>query len=128
VGEANAGPAFWSAGPTTVWTQDTTAPFGPGLPFPTLDVARSGTLLLAATGGPDDGDVPSGLTPAGGGTPGLWRSADSGGTWQRLDTPGLPWLGAEPPRINRVVWFGPTPVVAGAVDGRLAVWTGTFNS
>jgi hypothetical protein len=93
-----------------------------------MDVARSGTLLLATTGGPDDEDLPPGLTPTGSGTPGMWRSADSGANWQRLDTPGLPWLGAESPLIDRVAWFGPTPVVAGAVDGRLAVWTGIFNS
>jgi hypothetical protein len=127
-GAANPGPAFWSAGPTTVWTRDTTTPFGPGFPFPALDVARSGRLLLAATSGPDDGALPPGLAPTAGGTPGLWRSSDSGANWQRLDTPGLPWLGAGPPQIDRVAWLGPTPVVAGAVDGRLAVWTGIFNS
>jgi hypothetical protein len=61
------------------------------------------------------------------GSSSLWRSADSGASWQRLDTPAAPWLGAEATRFNRVAWLGPTPVVAGVVDGRLAVWTGTFN-
>jgi hypothetical protein len=122
------GPAYWSAEDTAVWTRDATSPFGPDLPFPAHDLARRGTVLLEATSGPDGGGLPPGLIPTTGGSSGVWRSADSGRNWQRLDTPGPPWSGVEPARFDRVAWTGPTPVVAGTVDGRLAVWTGTFHS
>jgi hypothetical protein len=124
---SGAGPAYWSADHATVWTRATSSPFGPGLPFPARDVARSGTLLLSAASGPDTDGLPPGLGVSAEGTSALWRSADSGGSWQRLDTPGPPWSGAAPAQFDRVAWSGPTPVVAGAVDGRLAVWTGIFN-
>jgi hypothetical protein len=119
-------PAYWSAEGSTAWTRDTTSPFGTTLPFPVRDVARTGALVLATTGAPDADDLPSGLQSSGGGTSGLWRLAGSGG-WQRLDTPNPPWVGAGPAQFQRVAWFGLTPVVAGVVDGRLAVWTGTFT-
>ncbi len=116
------GPAFWSAAGSTLWTRDTASPFGAGLPAPALDEARSGTLALVATAGPDAAFLPAGLESAGGSSS-LWRTTDSGESWQRLDTPGPPWSGTEAAEFDRVAWFGPTPVVAGAVDGRLAVWT-----
>jgi hypothetical protein len=117
-------PAYWSAAHPAALTRDTNSPLGAGLPFPAVDIARTGTQALAATGGPDAVDLPAGLQPAAGGTAGLWR-ATGDGSWQRLDTPGPPWVGVEPAEFERVAWFGVTPVAAGAVDGRLAVWTGT---
>jgi hypothetical protein len=116
------GPAFWSASGSTRWTRDTASPFGASLPAPAQDEARSATLGLVATGDPDAALLPAGLESAGGSSS-LWGTTDSGESWQRLDRPGAPWSGAEPAEIDRVAWFGPTPVVAGAVDGRLAVWT-----
>ncbi len=96
-----------------------------GFPFPATDLARTGTSELATTA-PTGGAASLVSTQATGlGTSGLWRSANAGAGWDRLDTPGSPWLGAGPPEFQDVAWFGPTPVVAGVVDGRLAVWTGT---
>jgi hypothetical protein len=117
------GPAFWSAARSTLWTRETASPFGTDFPAPAVDEARSGTLALVTTAEPDNAFLPAGLDSAGGSSS-LWRTADSGATWQRLDTTGPPWSGAEPAEFDRVAWFGPTPVVAGLVDGRLAVWTG----
>jgi hypothetical protein len=119
--------AFWSAEHATVWTQDTTSPFGPGFPFPAVDLARAGTQGLAATAQTAGAGLMAGPLAAGADTSGLWRTANTGAGWQRLDTPGSPWLGAGAPRFEDVGWFGPTPVVAGVVDGRLAVWTGASN-
>jgi hypothetical protein len=117
------GPAFWSATSSTLWTRETASPFGAGFPAPARDEARSGSVALVAAAGPDTTFLPPGLDSVSSSSS-LWRTADSGATWQRLDTTGPPWSGAEPAEFDRAAWLGPTPVVAGLVDGRLAVWTG----
>jgi hypothetical protein len=115
---AGAGPAFWVSVNGTQWTQQTASLFGAGFPFPAVDVARSGPVWVATSGGtgPDVG-VPAASS-------GLWRTTDSGANWQRLDTTGAAWQGDQPAQIDRVALLGRMPVVAGQVDGRLAVWVG----
>jgi hypothetical protein len=119
-------PAYWTGVGTTVWTRQTIDPFGSSFPFPVLDLSRRSTLWLAAIGNPDAAVLPGGNGSGGPST--LWRSVDSGASWQRLDTSGAPWVGAEPVQIGRVAWLASSPVVAGVIDGRLAVWTGIPTS
>jgi hypothetical protein len=124
----NAGPAYWTAARLTAWTRQTASPFGASFPFPARDVARRDTFWLAA-GGDSGAELPPDIPgPAAAPQPGLWRSADGGANWQRLDTSSAPWQGATPAQVDRVAWFGSIPVAAGAIDGRLAVWTGIPNS
>jgi hypothetical protein len=124
----NPGPAYWTAAGITAWTRQTDSPFGATFPFPARDVAGRTTFWLAA-GGESGAELPPGTpAPAAAGQPGLWQSVNAGANWQRLDTSSDPWLGATPAQIDRVTWFGSIPVVAGAIDGRLAVWTGIPTS
>jgi hypothetical protein len=127
VDNADPGPAYWTAVQPTEWTRQTASPFGANFPFPAQDVARTGNQWLATAGG-FGADVTSAETPAiTAGQSMLWRSADGGASWVRPDTSGSPWVGATVPGVDRVAWLGTTPVAAGAVDGRLAVWTGILN-
>jgi hypothetical protein len=124
-GGINPTAAYWTGGRASQWTRQATSPFGSTFPFPVAAVASDGARWLAVgTGG--SGLPTSGVGP--GGQSGLWRSLDGGASWQRLDTSGVAWLGGGPTHIDRVAWFGSLPVVAGAVDGRLAVWIGTLSS
>jgi hypothetical protein len=123
---ASVGPAFWVSPRGTQWTRQTASPFGTGFPFPAVDVARSGPVWLATSGGstPAVGWTgPQSLLPVA--QSGLWRTTDGGSAWQRLDTNGAPWQGDQPAQIARVALLGGIPVVAGQEDGRLAVWVGT---
>jgi hypothetical protein len=123
---ATPAPAFWVSVHGTQWTQQTASPFGAGFPFPAVDVARSGQVWMATSGGAasDLGWAgPASIIPAA--PSGLWRTTDGGANWQQLDTTGAAWQGDEPAQIDRVALLGGMPVVAGQVDGRLAVWVGT---
>jgi hypothetical protein len=119
-------PAFWSAARVGAWTRLSASPFGGGFPFPAVAVSRAGNSWLAVTGAATlaPGSSSLSLSLVSPGQPGLWRSADGGDSWQRVDTSGASWLGAGPTQIDRVAWLGAAPVAAGAVDGRLAVWVG----
>jgi hypothetical protein len=118
---ANPAPAYWSSSSGRSWAPQTSSPFGPAFPFPADNLARGVPAWLAVAGAPSLGPLPTGAS-------GLWRSSDAGATWQQLDTTGLPWQGLDPAQIDRVTWFADVPVVAGQVDGRLAVWTGIPNA
>ncbi len=114
--DTDPGPAYWVSGRGKAWTAQGASPFGASFPFPTIDVVRTGGVWLAAVGDADaDGTEPSSS---------LWWSTNAGSTWQRLDTGGPAWLGFTPARIDRLTMLGPLPVVAGELDGRLAVWVG----
>jgi hypothetical protein len=116
----NPAPAYWRSSSGRSWAPQTSSPFGPAFPFPADDVARGVPAWLAVAGAAGAG-LPTAAS-------GLWRSSDAGASWQRLDTTGVPWQGAEAAQIDRVTWFADVPVVAGQVDGRLAVWTGIPNA
>jgi len=88
-------------------------------------LAQSGrTWLAVASAGSALADSllasPPGLPEAA-----VWWSANSGGTWQRLDTASSLWQGQQITEVTGVAFTGPDVVVAGQVDGRLAVWLGT---
>ncbi len=118
--QTGVGPAFWSSPQGRSWTRQTGNPFGTDLPFPTLDVARSGAVWIAATGTPDP-SLPSAAPPP---TSGLWVTTDAGDGWQHVDTASAVWQGQLTAHLDRVAFLGSMPVVAGAVDGRLTVWVG----
>ena len=115
------GPAYWASTGGRAWTRQSASPFGPGLPSPALDVARTSGVWMATTRSPDP-DIGSAVPSA---ESGLWESTNAGGTWQRLDTTGAIWHGQQPAQVDRVALLGTVPVVTGQVDGRLAVWVGT---
>ncbi|MHB8506262.1 MAG: hypothetical protein ACYDEN_11210, partial [Acidimicrobiales bacterium] len=135
-------PALWeSTDRGGTWTRLSPAGVtGAGI-APWADVAASGERWLAAGGAepaalavPDDprwaADDPVGPPPdpsyATGpdGEAGVWLSTDGGSGWVRLATAGGAWAGAQV-ATEAVAWSGRAPVVAGVVDGRLALWTGT---
>jgi hypothetical protein len=113
------GPAYWVSTGGSAWTRQTASPFGTGLPFPIVDIARTGSVWLATTGAP--GPAVGSASP---GESTLWLSTDGGLVWQRVNTTRATWQGLQPPQLRRVALLGATPVVAGAVDGRLTVWVG----
>jgi hypothetical protein len=119
-------PAFWTSAQGTRWTRQTSSPFGGNFPFPAIDLART-TQVWVAVAGRSEPDLAwpgtGSIVPAP--QAGLWRSTDAGTTWQRLDTTGAQWQGDQPAQIDRVAVLGTSPVVAGQVDGRLAIWVGT---
>ena len=122
---AGLAPAFWASVRGTQWIRQTASPFGAGFPFAAVDVARSGPVGLATSGGaaPDpEWAGPQPTSPAA--QSGLWRTTDGGASWQQLDTTGAAWQGDQPAQIDRVALLGSIPIVAGQVDGRLAVWVG----
>ena len=69
-------------------------------------------------------DAPDAASPAAAGASTLWRSTDSGAIWRPLDTSGPLWQGNQPAHIYQVALLGPIPVVAGQIDGQLAIWLG----
>jgi hypothetical protein len=117
--ESGVGAAFWSSAEGLSWTRQSNNPFG-DLRYPALDVARTGAVWLAATATPDP-DLTSAAPPAGSG---LWVTTDAGDSWQQVDTSRSVWQGQLTAHPDRVAFLGSMPVVAGEVDGRLAVWVG----
>jgi hypothetical protein len=114
-------PALWQSSDGTNWTrQDVTAFSGEGGGAVT-DLALRGTTWLAVSGGVTS--PPTGASA--GSTVGLWRSSDAGGVWQQLPTVATPWSGAIDSQVDEVGFAGTSAVVAGQVDGQLAVWVGT---
>jgi hypothetical protein len=135
-GEAE-GPALWSSTDGTTW-QRQTAIFvglsgrGPvGAEASPLDgIAYGSTTWLGVSG---QGDLPTQRWPAPAGgaagaaplSAGLWASLDAGSTWQQLSTGMPPFVSAIYAQTDQAVYVGQQPVVAGTVDGKLAVWVGS---
>jgi hypothetical protein len=130
-------PQLWTSSDGTVWQQDPatfTGLGGGGASGPQsapLDGIAFGTTTWLGLSG--DGDEPSEVWPApvGGAagarfTPaGLWTSYDAGNTWQQLGTLTPAFTGTVYAQADAAAYVGQEPVVAGTVDGQLAVWVGT---
>lgn len=107
-------------------------PFGPfGIEgAPLVDVAYGGTTWLGVSG---RGDLASQRWPAevggaAGALPvpvGLWTSDDAGATWQQLDPLVQAFSGLLYAQATQALYVGQDAVVAGTLDGQLAVWVGT---
>jgi hypothetical protein len=130
-------PALWSSNDGTLWKQLSASFTGLGGGAPVepeaapLDGIAIGTTTWLGLSG--DGQLPSQRWPApvGGAAgaqftaAGLWSSDDAGNTWQQLDTEVPAFSGAMYAQADVAAYVGQDPVVAGTVDGRLAIWVGT---
>jgi hypothetical protein len=133
-------PQLWTSSDGTLWQQQPATFTGPGGGGPSgpqsapLDGIATGTTTWLGLSG--DGDEPSQLWPApvGGAagdqfTPaGLWTSGDAGNTWQQLGTLTPAFTGMVYAQADAAAYVGQQPVVAGTVDGQLAVWIGTSTA
>jgi hypothetical protein len=130
-------PVLWTSSNGTVWQQSsaTFSALGGGSPngpdVAPLDGIALGTTTWLGLSGRDD--LPSQLWPApvGGAagalsTPaGLWASSNAGSSWQQLDTNVRAFEASIYAQTDEAAYVGQDPVVAGTVDGRLAIWLGT---
>lgn len=135
-GISGTGPALWDSRNGTTWKRlpATFSGFGGG-PATGPEVAPLDGIALGTTtwlGLSGDGDLPSQVWPApvGGAagarlTPaGLWASNNAGNSWQQLGTSGPAFKATIYAQADEATYVGQDPVVAGTVDGRLAVWVG----
>ncbi len=139
-GEAAAGDgtlegALWHSSDGRNWTRRSVS--GLAGEAPVTDLATTGATWLATAGQAtgtnaaslaDGPPAPTSLSTAGPGAIGLWRSTDGGSTWQRLDTSGSVFGAQTDAEANQVVFLAGQPVVAGSVDGQLAVWVGATSA
>jgi hypothetical protein len=133
----NEKPVLWNSADGTSWQELSTTFNGldgsqpVGIETAPLDgVANGPTTWLGVSG---DGDAPTQVWPASVGgsagaffTPaGLWSSIDAGNTWQQLATTAPAFRGTVFAQAVAAIYVGQQPIVAGTVDGQLAVWVGT---
>ena len=130
-------PILWSSADGTSWQELSTTFTGisgsppVGLETAPLDGVAVGTTTWLGVSG--DGDAPTQVWPApvggeagAGFTPaGLWSSVDAGNTWQQLETNTAAFAGTVFAQADAAAYVGQQPIIAGTVDGQLAVWTGT---
>lgn len=119
--DGTADPALWQSAAGATWTRQDVAAFSGQGGGAIADLALRGTTWLAAGGG--SADPVEAATAAS--ALGLWQSGDAGATWQGLDTSSAPWVGHVDAQVDQVGFVGSSAVVAGQVDGQLALWTGT---
>ncbi|MGP8204945.1 MAG: hypothetical protein ACLQVK_02625 [Acidimicrobiales bacterium] len=129
-------PVLWGSADGTSWAELSTTFSGlsggspVGLETAPLDGVAEGTTTWLGVSG--DGDAPAQVWPAPVGgeagaifTPaGLWSSVDAGATWQQLDTSTPAFSGTVFAQALVAAYVGQRPVIAGTVDGQLAVWVG----
>jgi hypothetical protein len=116
--DGTASPALWRSADGAQWSAEATKGLdGAGR---IADIGVRGSTWLAVG---SSVVLPSPAMPVG--AAGVWLSADGGQTWERLDTAGGQWQPAMTIEVDRTGFAGDTPVVAGSVDGQLAVWVGT---
>lgn len=141
-------PGVWRSGLGIAWTRQSVGAFTDGPPAPLVGLAAygedwvavanpdptAGTVAVAAStapattgaAAPDGSDSAVGPNPSlENGLQGVWLSPDGGGTWQLVDTSTSPWLASQAASVDLVGFAGPTPVVVGVQDDRLAVWVGS---
>jgi hypothetical protein len=114
-------PATWQSADGTAWNRVSVSAFGPLSPNPLVSMATDGANWLAAARPIDDASPSPSLET---GQEGLWLSTNAGASWQAVDTFIEPWRKADRSELYLVAFATGTPVIAGVVDGRLAVWTG----
>ncbi|MCL2393468.1 MAG: hypothetical protein FWC87_02175 [Acidimicrobiaceae bacterium] len=113
--------ALWSSSTGNGWNRRTVAAFLTTNGTPAItDVADDGNTWLAVTGSSTEPWTEDGLSALG-----VWESADAGQTWRQLPTSPGTWGADFGVSASQVVYLGLDPIVAGQVDGRLAVWQGT---
>lgn len=135
------GPALWRSAAGSSWTL-LSVPSLASQSHPVGDVSASGTSWVAVSGAPP-ASVAAELAPSSrasalleaaaepvsatspDGPAGLWVSADAGTTWSRVQTAAPAWAAGQALTLDLAGWSAQTPVVAGQVDGQLAVWTGS---
>ena len=137
-------PVLWTSATGSSWSERTVSAFGPGTPAPLTGLAVDGSTWLAVAGAPvvSSGSLDAGEPLGGGpglaaasglggsdgvGAPsgiGLWTSTDGGITWRVVRPTGPAWTGVDA-AAGVVAFAGSDPVIAGSVDGRVAVWVGT---
>jgi hypothetical protein len=105
----------------STWNRVSVSAFGPLSPNPLVSMATDGANWLAAARPIDDASPSPSLET---GQEGLWLSTNAGASWQAVDTFIEPWRKADRSELYLVAFATGTPVIAGVVDGRLAVWTG----
>ncbi len=130
-------PALWTSNNGTKWQQLAATFTGPGDGLasgpevaPLDGIALGTTTWLGLSG---RGDLPSQVWPApvGGAASvqvtlaGLWASGSAGDSWQQLDTSVPAFSTTIYAQADQAAYVGQDPVVAGTVDGRLAIWFGT---
>jgi hypothetical protein len=117
-------PAYWTSTSGTTWVHATNNPFGSGFPFP-AEAVTNGAATRLAVGGAEP--VPSWVVAAQPATPSsLWESVDGGTSWLAADSTGTAFGDSGRPSIDEAAWWGSMPVVAGEIDGQVAVWTGSL--
>jgi hypothetical protein len=124
---ADIDPALWSASSGSSWTRQGVRAFAGSDAGAITALALRGTNWVAVSGAPTLPD-PAAAAPtaaSAASTVGLWRSADAGTTWQQVPAAAPPWTGQLDASAGETAWLGSTALVAGTVDGRLMVWTGT---
>lgn len=116
--------ALWSSPTADGWTQRTVTAFRTGHGTAAItDLADHGNTWLAVTGSSTEPWTEDRLA-----TLGVWESADAGKTWSQLTTDSKTWESVFGVSANLVTYLGADPVIAGQLDGRLALWLGTPTS
>jgi hypothetical protein len=130
-------PALWTSSNGTAWQQLAATFTGLGKSSPSgpevapLDGIALGTTTWLGLSGHDDLPAQVWPAPVGGAagaqtTPaGLWASGNAGGSWQQIDTSVPAFNATLYAQADQAAYVGQDPVVAGTVDGRLAIWMGT---
>lgn len=127
-------PAVWASPDGTRWTLLDTSNLGHAAPAPITSLGVSGSrwIAVAGSGSPESltisAHLPYGtalLYPPSVSGAAVWISVDAGSSWQRVDSGDPVWESATAASVERAGFAGSTAVVAGVVDGRVVVWTGT---
>ncbi|MGI8492044.1 MAG: hypothetical protein ACR2NJ_04670, partial [Acidimicrobiales bacterium] len=121
--DGSTGPALWRSGDGLQWTREGAGAFSGPQAGPITGLAVHGSDWLAVSGFPDPAAVGRAEERTGQAVA-VWQSGDAGISWRRVNTTGAPWLGHVQASSTTVGFVGSTPVVAGSVDGQLAVWVG----